>query len=199
LYDSLTNTLYYIISDKSCLLKLRQEVESRLNLSDPEEMVPYNLVRDLPYLRACIDESLRLRPPIAYPLQRVVTAPEGATVLGYHLRQGTVVAVPPYSAHRIASVFPEPERYSPERWLNKDDPKQIYALKNCTIPFSVGPRACIGRHIAIVELQILISSIVRRYDVKLVHPQQKLEVFERFQSNPGPLPVRLRRRQVSVQ
>lgn len=172
-------------------MKLREEVEAKLPLEDPEKILPYDLVRDMPYLRACIDESLRLRPPIAYPLQRLVTAPEGVTICGHHLRKGTVVAVPTYSVHRNEALFPAPESFNPDRWLNKDDPERIHALKNHTIPFSTGPRACIGRHIAIVELQLLISSLVRRYDISMEEPDQKLEIFERFQSNPGPLPIRL--------
>ena len=167
-------------------------------MTKSEDVLSYNTVRDLPYLRACIDETLRLRPPIAYPLQRIVTAAEGATVFGHHIRQGTVVAVPPYSAHRNPEFFPDPERYNPARWLNKEDTEQVNRLKNYTITFSTGPRACLGRHIAIVELQILISTLVLRYDMQFVHPNQELKIFERFQSNPGPLPIRFRQRPIDI-
>jgi benzoate 4-monooxygenase len=109
-----------------------------------------------------------------------------------------VVAVPPYSVHRDASLYPEPEKFNPCRWLDKDNAIQLNALKNYNIPFSTGPRACLGRHIAIVELQILIASLVQRFDMEFERLDQELSTFERFQSNPGPLPVRLRRRQISA-
>lgn len=66
-------------------------------------------------------------------------------------------------------------------------------LRAYNIPFSTGWRACIGRHIAIVELQILISTLVWRYDICLEREAQKLDVFNRFHANPGALPVRLTR------
>lgn len=177
--------------------ELRAEIDSRISPDDPEEILPYKSAHSLPYLRACIDESLRLRPPIAYPLQRIVTAADGATVLGHHFHKGTVVAVPPYSVHRTSNLFPDPEKYNPSRWLDREDSEQIQALRNFNIPFSTGPRACLGRHIAIVELQILISSLVRKYDMELEYPNQELKTYDRFQSNPGPLPIRLRRRCVT--
>ncbi|KIW19422.1 hypothetical protein PV08_03717 [Exophiala spinifera] len=152
---ALTNTLYYLLTNPQCLSTLRREIDQLVHDGD-DGILPHASVRDLPYLRACIDESLRLRPPIAYPLQRVVTAPEGATVLGHHLRKGTVVAVPPFSVHRHG-IFPDAEAFVPDRWL---DPSQLQDLKAYTIPFSTGPRACLGRHIAIVELQILIATLV---------------------------------------
>ena len=68
------------------------------------------------------------------------------------------------------------------------------------IPFSQGSRAFIGRHIAILELQVLISTLVSRDDMELKDGlTQKLEIFERFNSNPGPLPIRIQRRQAEAQ
>jgi benzoate 4-monooxygenase len=193
---ALSSTLYYLMSNPKCIAKLRAEVETRISPSDLEHIVPYDMVRDLPYLRACIDEALRLRPPIAYPLQRLVAAPEGAMIAGHHVKQGTVVAVAPYSIHRVESMFPDPDAYNPDRWLDKSDPEQLENLKAYNIVFSQGPRQCLGRHIAIVELQILISSLTRRYDLELMYEGQELLIFDRFNANPGPLPIQIRRRKV---
>lgn len=191
----LSSTLYYLLSNPTCISKLRAEVDSRIALSDDRDIVPYELVRDLPYLRACIDEALRLRPPIPYPLQRLVVSPEGAVIAGHFVKQGTVVAVAPYSIHRTESLFPDPDAYNPDRWINQDDPEQIQNLKAYNIVFSQGPRQCLGRHIAIVELQIIISSLTRRYDMELMYEGQELLIYDRFNGNPGPLPIRIRRRQ----
>ena len=192
---ALSSTLYFLLSNPHCLAKLREEVETKIDPGDPRSIIPYDLVRELPYLRACIDESLRLRPPIAYPLQRLVTSPEGATIAGHTVKQGTVVAVPPYTIHRNKTLYRSPEAYDPDRWF---DSEQIQNLKKYNVVFSQGPRQCLGRHIAIVELQILISSLTRRYDMELLHPDQELLIFDRFNANPGPLPVRIKRRQVSI-
>jgi benzoate 4-monooxygenase len=192
---ALSSTIYHLLSNPTCLAKLRGEIEEIIPFhtdeSAEEALLPYASVCGLPYLRACIDETLRLRPPIAYQLPRLVHAPDGAMIAGHHIQKGTVVAVPTYSVHRHEGLYKEPDAFKPERWLDTSDPDQIQSLKSYIIPFSQGSRACIGRHIAIVELQILISTFVRRYDMALISPVQQLPIFERFNSNPGPLPIHL--------
>jgi benzoate 4-monooxygenase len=195
---ALSSTLYHLLSNPHCLEKLRHEVDEQLPFNwdeTPENAVSaYSSVSGLPYLRACIDETLRLRPPIAFQLPRLVHSPEGATISGHHIRQGTIVAVSPYTIHRNKDLYPDADTFNPDRWLDQSNPEQLRRLKTYTIPFSQGSRACIGRHIAIVELQIMISTLVRRYDMSLSSPDQLLEIFDRFNANPGPLPIRVKRR-----
>ncbi len=166
-----------------------------------QEIVPYDLIiKNLTYLRAVIDETLRLRPPISFALPRRVYAPEGANIAGHHVGQGTIVAVPPYTIHRKASLYSDPEDFKPQRWFQEEgnfDPEkesEIHNLKAYTIPFSQGSRACIGRHIAVVEVQILLATMIRRYDISLVSKDQQLDIFEQFNANPGPLPLIISRR-----
>jgi cytochrome P450 len=195
---ALSSTLYHLLSNPHCLEKLRHEIEEQFPFNsneDPENAISaYSLVSELPYLRACIDETLRLRPPIAFQLPRLVHAPEGAIIAGHHIRQGTIVAVSPWTIHRNKDLYPDPDTFNPDRWIDESDPEQAKRLKAYTIPFSQGSRACIGRHIAIVELQILISTLVRRYDMTLSGPDQPLEIMDRFNANPGPLPIHIKRR-----
>ncbi|RHZ51496.1 hypothetical protein CDV55_102083 [Aspergillus turcosus] len=159
-------------------------------LSAEESIFAYDVVKDLPFLRACIDESLRLRLPLAYQLPRLVSRP--TIIAGHRIMAGTVVAAAPYSIHRHASLFRDPDEYRPERWVDFDEefPNQIEDLKRYNIVFSQGSRACIGRHLAIIELQILIPTLVMRYDMQLEQESKtELKVFERFNSNPGPMLV----------
>ncbi|KAH7161004.1 cytochrome P450 [Dactylonectria macrodidyma] len=193
--SALSSTLYFLLSNPKCLQKLQEEVETRISLTEPCDIISYDLVRDLPYLRACIDETMRLRPPLAYPLQRLVVSPEGVMIAGHHVKPGTVVAVSPYTIHRNKTLYPNPDEFNPDRWF---DPAQTENLKRYNIVFSQGPRQCLGRHIAIVELQILVSSLTRRYDMQLAHQDQDLLVFDRFISNVGPLPILIKRRQVGT-
>ncbi|KAL1859770.1 hypothetical protein VTK73DRAFT_7447 [Phialemonium thermophilum] len=193
---ALCSTLWFLVSNPSCFQKLRAEIDERIRPDDPESIVPYDRIRDARYLRACIDEAMRLRPPIGYALQRLVVDPSGATIAGRHVRQGTVVAVSPVTIQRNETLYPEPDRYNPDRWLDESNPQQISALKTFDIVFSQGPRACIGRHLAIVEMQILISSLVRRYDFRLCEDGQDLKTLDLFNANPGPLPLQVRRREL---
>ncbi|PNP81071.1 hypothetical protein FNYG_05538 [Fusarium nygamai] len=187
---ALSSTLYFLLSNSKCFEKLRAEIDARLGSSD-EGIVSYDSAKDLPYLRACIDESLRLRPPIAYALQRLVVCPQGAIIAGHHIKQGTTVAVSPWTIHRNRKLYKNPDEFDPERWF---DPEQLSNLRRYYIVFSQGPRQCLGRHIAIVELQILISTLVLRYDMYLADQEMDFVIFDRFNSNPGPLPVKVERR-----
>ncbi|KAF5536523.1 benzoate 4-monooxygenase cytochrome P450 [Fusarium napiforme] len=187
---ALSSTLYFLLSNPKCLEKLRAEIDARLG-PNHDGIVSYDSAKDLPYLRACIDESLRLRPPIAYALQRLVVSPQGAIIAGHHIKQGTTVAVSPWTIHRNRKLYRNPDEFDPERWF---DPEQLSNLRRYYIVFSQGPRQCLGRHIAIVELQILISTLVRRYDMYLADQEMDFVIFDRFNSNPGPLPVKVERR-----
>ncbi|KAF5630971.1 benzoate 4-monooxygenase cytochrome P450 [Fusarium tjaetaba] len=186
----LSSTLYFLLSNPECFEKLRAEIDARLG-PNHDGIVSYDSAKDLPYLRACIDESLRLRPPIAYALQRLVVSPQGAIIAGHHIKQGTTVAVSPWTIHRNRKLHKNPDEFDPERWF---DPEQLSNLRRYYIVFSQGPRQCLGRHIAIVELQILIPTLVRRYDMYLADPEMDFVIFDRFNSNPGPLPVKVERR-----
>lgn len=161
---ALTSTLWFLMRNPSALAKLRAELVTLAPYQlDNGKVFSYDAVKDLPYLRACIDESLRLRPPIAYQLPRLVSKP--VNIAGYDILPGTVVAVAPWSVHRHPRYFPQPDDYRPERWVDFDEqfPEQREHLKQFNIVFSQGSRACIGRHLAIVELQMLVSTLVMRY------------------------------------
>ncbi|KAK5224301.1 hypothetical protein LTR47_009912 [Exophiala xenobiotica] len=200
----LTSSLYLLMSNPECMKKLRAEVDGAFPFPSPSsdvenDIIPFDKVRDLPYLRACIDETLRVRPPISIALPRLVYAPEGAMIAGHHILPGTTVAVSPWTIHRNESIYSEPQAYRPERWIPDDKgdlqkQMEIHNLKAYNIPFSQGSRACIGRHIAVVEAQILLATLVRRYNFSLTQENQQLSIFEAFNANPGPLPVKFSRR-----
>ncbi|KAL2825685.1 cytochrome P450 [Aspergillus pseudoustus] len=202
--SALTSTTWFLLQNPHALDRLRRELADAAagNLAvdsaaaqQEDAIFPYETVKDLPFLRACIDETLRLRPPLAYALPRLVSRP--TTIAGHTVLPGTVVAVSPYSIHRHASLFRDPDAYRPERWVDFDAefPQQREDLKKYNIVFSQGSRACIGRHLAIVELQILVATFVMRYELELVGGSKAgLEIFDRFNSNPGPMFVGLRRR-----
>jgi cytochrome P450 len=138
---AMCNAMYLLLSNPTCLAKLRAELDAVIEPS--EIVVSYDKVRHLPYLRACLDEALRLFPPSTFGLPRR-TPPEGIPILGDFILGDTSVSMSAYVAHRDPKVFPEPEKYLPERWLG-DDAKDLQAA---FITFSTGARGCIGRNIS---------------------------------------------------
>jgi cytochrome P450 len=103
---------------------------------------PIDVLDKLPYLNAVIHESLRWRAPVPMTLFRVV--PQGGRMIGGHyIPGGTVVGCQAYSLHRIESVFPDPDRFDPDRWLTEDQ-GQLASMKAHFWPFSSGGRMCLG-------------------------------------------------------
>lgn len=112
---------------------------------------------EMEYLDSVINESLRLY-PIASRLERVAKA--SVEINGLVIPKGMVVLVPTWPMHRDPEIWPEPEKFKPERFSkkNKDniDP-YIY------MPFGSGPRNCIGMRFALVVMKLAVVEILQRY------------------------------------
>lgn len=187
---ALTHVIYFLLKEPAALFRLRQELDEKA-IHDDDGVVTYESIKNLPYLRACLDESLRLLPPVSTGLHRV-TPSEGYMVDGHHIAGNTIVVVPIYTAHRNPSLFPEPENFQPERWLNEENK----GAQASFIPFSTGARGCIGRNITYIEQSILIATLVGRYEFHLPHPQWQLSHEEAFNLWPGPMPLYVQRRKL---
>jgi cytochrome P450 len=98
----------------------------------------------LEYLNACIQEALRLYPPVPIGLPRFVPD-QGATICGEFIPRGTSVYVSQYAAYHSEANFADPESFIPERWLPDTDTKFIKDDQRVLQAFSVGPRNCIGK------------------------------------------------------
>ncbi|OPB41710.1 cytochrome P450 [Trichoderma guizhouense] len=184
---SLTHAMYFLMKNPSALSRLREEL--RVALDGSQEIAKYATVKNLPYLHACINESLRLLPPVAFGLNRM-TPPEGLVIDDTWIPGNTLVGVPAYTAHR-SRLFSNSEQYQPERWLEDS----IKETQGTFIPFSTGARGCIGRNISYIEQTVLLATLVQRYDLSLVDPEGKLDHEEAFNLWPGPLPLKIRRRE----
>ncbi|TFK26575.1 cytochrome P450 monooxygenase [Coprinopsis marcescibilis] len=183
--------LYYLARHRDAQGKLHQELDEQLGVED-ETIATGQQVKNLPYLDACISEALRLHSTSALGLPRV-TPEGGLTIRGQHFPEGTVLSVPSYSIHRDPSVWGEDvEDFRPERWFEQD----ASATQKTFNPFSVGPRACLGRNLAFMELQIIIASIMRRYDIVLEDPDQPLETREGFLRKPLACKIGVKRREL---
>ncbi|KAK0192825.1 cytochrome P450 monooxygenase [Armillaria mellea] len=180
--------IYYLARNPHIQAKLHKELDEQLN----DSVSTADEVKNLPYLDACINEGLRLHSTSALGLPRIV--PEGGmTVHGHHFPEGAILSVPSYTIHRDPEVWgDEIEEYRPERWFERDN-----ALIQKTFnPFSLGPRACVGRNLASLELQIIVSSILRRFDFVLEDPAAELPTREGFLRKPLKCRVGIKRRDV---
>lgn len=124
-------------------------------------------VRALPYLGAVVKESMRLYPP-AWLLAR--RAEREDVLGGVRVPKGSVVLISPYVLHRAPQVWRNPMGFDPERFLAPD-----LKLGRCDyLPFSAGPRKCIGDGFAMMEAQLVLATLLQRFSFALV-PGQSLE------------------------
>ncbi|KAF3003996.1 hypothetical protein E8E14_008164 [Neopestalotiopsis sp. 37M] len=191
--SALVSTIFLLYSTPRALEKLLSELDEAF----PGDTMPtYEAASKLPYLRACIEESFRLRPASSMGLPRIV--PDGGRVIaGRFIQGGVTLSVPTYSLLRDKEAFDQPEEYNPDRWMTTDVKKKERMNKS-HLPFSNGPRACIGRNISYFEQVLVIAHIFKFYDAKLTSETFDLEIEERFNSTPGQLPLVLSHRRMDV-
>ena len=94
----------------------------------------------------------------------------GLDIGDHHFQEGTELGVPVYCLHRNEALFAESSVYKPERWLVEDCATNKAGIPACTAAFgafSIGPRSCIGKRMAYMELTILIARMLWLYDMQL--------------------------------
>lgn len=166
---------------------------------DPETGEGYvsgPLLQKMTYLRACLDESMRLCPPIPMLLPREVL-PGGLHVNQHFFPAGTIVSVPMYALHHSTEHFDRPFAYDPSRWLLRGSAAAregegvsadvLTRQKRVFVPFSLGPQACIGRNVALLVVEVSITRALWLYDVRIVpgmeHPGVSREGEYRIKDN----------------
>jgi cytochrome P450 len=146
----------------ACYPEVAQKVQAELEtvtgtrLSMPEDLPC------LPYCRMVLDEILRLYPPAAI-LPRQANAAD--VIGGYAIPKNAVVLMSQYVTHRHPAFWPEPEHFCPERFT----PAQTAARHRFAyLPFGEGPRVCIGKPLALMELQLALATIAQVYSLRLL-------------------------------
>lgn len=136
---------------------------------DEDRRPTMNDLREMRYTEQCIKETLRLYPSVPL-LARKIT--EDIEVSKYKIPAGSEIFIVPYATHRIPHIYPDPERFDPTRFSSENvEKRHPYAF----IPFSAGPRNCIGHKFAILEMKIVISKMLRQFKLLPVPGRTKIE------------------------
>jgi cytochrome P450 len=122
-------------------------------------------LEQLTMTRRVIEESLRLYPPAWGFSRRAIGDDE---IGGYPLRKGWLVFVIPFVVHRRPNLWPDPERFDPARFTPE---REAARPRFAYIPFGGGPRGCIGSQFAMVEAQLIVAAVARRFRVVPVENQ----------------------------
>ncbi|KAI1465636.1 cytochrome P450 [Daldinia caldariorum] len=162
---ALCAVFFYLSRNDDCYKKLAHEIRSTFTVGSEIRGPALAACR---YLRACIDEALRMSPPAAGVLWRESLHTAGDlpfTVDGHVIPGGTLVGVNIYSVHHIAEYFPDPFTYQPERWLDNTMPtEKKRIMRDAFVPFSLGPRGCAGQAMAYSEISLAVAKTMWYFD-----------------------------------
>lgn len=126
-----------------------------------ESEINYESLSKLTYLNACLEEGLRIHPPVPTGLLR--TVPKGGdTIDGDWVPGGTSVAVSSWAASHNPKNFRDCDSFIPERWIGKEYDSDY---KKAAQPFSLGPRGCIGRHLSYMEMRLILGRLLWKFDI----------------------------------
>ena len=158
---ALTVTTFHILENPGVQRQLKQELKE--TLPDPARIPSWSEIERLPYLSAVVKEGLRLAHGTSNRLPRV-----SKTIIKYSdwvIPPGTPISMSPMLIHEHEDVFPKNHIFDPERWLRPDSKN----LEKYLLTFGKGPRGCLGRELAYLELYTTLATIFRRF---------KLDLFE---------------------
>ncbi|XP_047530410.1 cytochrome P450 4C1-like, partial [Vanessa atalanta] len=169
-FDTITTALMFFImriaNEPTVQEKIQEEIDNIFGKSTRTPTVED--LNEMKYTDSCIKEALRIYPPVPYISRHL----KEETVLGgYRIPANTQVNIMIYDLHHREDIYPEPKKFIPERFLPINQLKRHpYAY----LPFSGGPRNCLGQKFAMLEMKTLISGIIRNYYIEPVTKPEEL-------------------------
>ncbi|KAK4183166.1 cytochrome P450 [Podospora australis] len=165
---SLSGIFFYLTANPRCLDKLTAEIRS--TFSRAEDIVHSSQLLGCQYLRACVDEGMRLTPSGPCELPREVLE-GGILIKGEYYPPGTIVATVPWVNSRNQEVYgPDAEVFRPERWIVEEahgvTKEEVKRARDGFHPFLSGPGNCVGKNVAMAEMLITLARTLHRLDVR---------------------------------
>ena len=148
--STLTWTLFLLAQHPEVMRELMKELDAVLNGAAPTK----EQLAQLSYLECVIKESMRILPPVPFTIR---AAAQHTALGGHPVPHGSRVICSHYLTHHLPEIYPEPERFQPERWRTIDPTQYEY------MPFSAGPRACIGAMFAMQVLKISLAMALQKF------------------------------------
>ena len=142
--------------------ELRREVRGRFS---SEDEIGFKSVESLTYLRAVLEEALRLYPPVPNAAPRRV-GPGGANIAGCDVPHNAVVGVWQWALFHDPDLFPDPDSFHPMRWIDKSESGKVcHDWRDAVKPFLLGRGSCPGRNLAYAELRLVLARLIWRFDI----------------------------------
>uniref|UniRef100_A0A182SDZ0 Cytochrome P450 n=1 Tax=Anopheles maculatus TaxID=74869 RepID=A0A182SDZ0_9DIPT len=165
-------TLFLLARHQDHQAKCYEEIQRHIG-TDCSKPPTAEGIRELRHLEACIKESLRLYPSVPLMARKIG---EDVRVGKYNLPAGTEIMILPYATHRLEHIYPDPERFDPERFGDGAPHQNPYAF----IPFSAGPRNCIGYKFAYIEMKTVISRVLQNFHLSPAPGKEEVQPIFRM-------------------
>ncbi|KUI56974.1 Pisatin demethylase [Cytospora mali] len=182
--DSTASTMqsffWHILADKRVYARIQEEMNSAVEdgTIPASGNISWAEAQKLQYFQACLKEAMRVRPAVGLNIVRMVP-PEGAELDGQFFPGGVTIAVNGWVLHRDKSTFGEDaEVYRPERWLG--DVEEAKRMERYMFQFGGGSHLCIGRNLALLEINKVCPRLLRDFNFELVHPDRELRARATF-------------------
>ncbi|EGU71747.1 hypothetical protein FOXB_17742 [Fusarium oxysporum f. sp. conglutinans Fo5176] len=159
----LSGLTYYMLKNPATMAKLVREI--RTTFATESDMT-YERLQAMKYLHACLEEGLRMYPPVPVGLPR--RTPEGPPTIidGHEIPGGVCVAATHLATNRNPNNFRDPYKFDPERW-RRDSEYYANDKKQAFQPFSLGPRGCLGKNMAYHEMRLILVKVLYNFDLSL--------------------------------
>ncbi|GIY91167.1 cytochrome P450 4V2 [Caerostris darwini] len=160
----------YLIGQNPMVQKKCQEELEEVFGDDYSRSLTLDDVKNLKYIECVLKESQRLYPSLPYIGRE---SSSDITVNGYTIPSGTNCMIFTYMLHRDSEVFPDPEKFDPDRFLPENSAgRHPFAY----VPFSAGPRNCIGQRFAMMEQKVVLAHVLQNYEIKSLVPRDQLQL-----------------------
>ncbi|KAM4066854.1 cytochrome p450 [Hirsutella rhossiliensis] len=188
---TLCTLLYWVVSTPGIMDRLQHAVDGAV---PPGVDIPsFDMIKPVSYVQWVIWETLRIHSAFSLGLPREIPKGNGPIeICGRMFYPGDVLSVPMYTLHHSMDIWgPDADSFVPERW----DPRTRLTSRQraAFMPFSTGPRACIGRNLAELELNCIVAAVFKNFEFTLKQ-DIPMETKEGFVRKPSSLMVWFRRR-----
>jgi cytochrome P450 len=202
--DSTASTMqsffHFVLSDREVYQKLCKEIR----VADLSPNVTWAEAQELQYFQACLLEAMRMRPAVGLNMPRYVPK-DGAKIDGMFYPGGMIASVNGWAVHRHAFFGDHTDKFWPDRWFSanaKEMKKHMYQVSLISSvkaladseKFGGGGHLCIGRNVALFEINKIIPQLLANFDFELVHPGRPLKSHSTFFVVQRGLEVHVKRR-----
>ncbi|MDG1571015.1 cytochrome P450 [Robiginitalea sp. M366] len=181
-HETTANALSFALHLLACNPEVQDKAAAQARSLDWERTPPMALLQGLPLVRQCVEEAMRLYPPV-YVIDRVSLREE--TLGGQRFPKGTTWLLSVVELHRLPQLWEEADAFRPERFASENPRRPSEHF----YPFGAGPRMCIGNNFAMYEMVLALGWMLHQFQINT--PVRSLEIQPLISLKPGQVPLSL--------